>query len=234
MFATRTTLPSGLRVLGETLRYVRSVALGERSLERRIAAAERGFTLAGLIVILTVIMIFAAYTVPRQWSAIMQRERERETVFAMKQYARSIREFAKNHGGTRPVSMDQLKEAKLPRYVRGPKGEIIDPLTGKFDWILVPPGAVTTNPAGGIGQGGPPNGGTTTGTSTSTPPSSPTTFNPAASPKDYIGDFVGVRPPVTGRAMLKFNGAEQYDQWYYTVNDLDAEIRLRTALPNPN
>jgi len=191
------------------------------SMARRTATSERGFTLAGLIVILTVILIFVAYTVPRQWSAIMQRERERETVFAMKQYARAIREFAKNHGGTRPVSMDQLKEAKLPRYMRGVKGEIVDPLTGKFDWILVPPGAVTTNPAAGNPQNGAPNGGSAT-----------SVFNPAASPKDYIGDFVGVRPPVTGRSMLKFNGAEQYDQWYYTVNDLDVEIRMRTALAN--
>jgi len=192
----------------------------------RKRTSEQGFTLAGLIVILTVIMIFVAYTVPRQWSAIMRRERERETVFAMKQYARAIREFAKNHGGTRPVSMDQLKEAKLPRYVRGPKGEIVDPLTGKFDWILIPPGAVTTNSAAGIPQGGVPNGGS------GVPSSSPTTFNSAASPKDYVGDFVGVRPPVTGPSMLKLNGAERYEQWYYTVNDLDAEIRLRTATAN--
>jgi type II secretory pathway pseudopilin PulG len=206
--------------------------------------AEGGFTLAGLIVILTVIMIFVAYTVPKQWSAVMQRERERETVFAMKQYARAIREFAKNHGGTHPVSMDQLKEAKLPRYVRGPKAEIVDPLTGKFDWILIPPGAVTAGAPPGIANGGTPgfgNTATTATTATTGTPGTPgtpqsnggTTFNPAASPKDYVGDFIGVRPPVTGPSMLKFNGSEQYDQWYYTVNDLDIEIRLRTSV-NPN
>jgi len=211
---------------------------------RRTATSDAGFTLAGLIIILTVIMIFIAYTVPRQWSSIMQRERERETIFAMKQYARAIREFAKNHGGTRPVSMDQLKEAKLPRYVRGPKAELIDPLTGKFDWILIPPGAVTNGPAapgtlpGGVPVGGNPitgaPGTSTTGTSGNNSPSGMTQFNAAASPKDYVGDFVGVRPPVSGPSMMKFNGAEQYDQWYYTVNDLDIEIKLRTAIPNPN
>jgi type II secretory pathway pseudopilin PulG len=208
--------------------------------------AERGFTLAGLIIILTIMMIFIAYTVPRQWSSIMKRERERQTVFAMKQYARAIREFAKNHGGTRPASLDQLKEAKLPRYIRGPKGELVDPLTGKVDWILIPPGAVTNGPpipgmTGGTPTGGNPvtgaqptpgtPGGSTPG---STSPTGGTTFNAAASPKDYVGDFVGVRPPVTGPSMLKFNGAEQYDQWYYTINDLDIEIKLRTAPANPN
>ena len=64
----------------------------------RTSDGERGFTLAGLIVILTIIMIFLAYTVPRQWSAIMQRERERQTIFVMKQYARCIYEFQKTKG----------------------------------------------------------------------------------------------------------------------------------------
>ena len=37
--------------------------------------SERGFTLAALIVILTIMMVFVAYTVPRQWSTVMQRQR---------------------------------------------------------------------------------------------------------------------------------------------------------------
>src|SRR5436305_3579413 len=152
----------------------------------RTSDSERGFTLAGLIVILTILLIFVTYTVTRQWSAIMQRDRERQTIFVMKQYARSINDFAKAKGN--PVKLDQIKEARLPRYIRGPKGEYVDPLTGKVDWILVPAGAVTrtVDPA--------------TGKQT-------TNFNAAASPKDYVGPFVGVRPPVAGKAYLSFNGA---------------------------
>src|SRR4051812_6106093 len=101
---------------------------------------ERGFTLAGLIVIMTIISIFVAYTVPRQWSMILQRDRDRQTIFIMKQYARAILEWQKRHGGL-PTSLDQLKEARSPRFVRGKKGEWIDPLTGEVDWVLVPPGA---------------------------------------------------------------------------------------------
>ena len=48
-----------------------------------------GFTLAALIVILTIIAIIIAYTVPEQWSMIMKRERDRQTIFLMKQYARA-------------------------------------------------------------------------------------------------------------------------------------------------
>src|ERR1043166_4661543 len=130
---------------------------------RRGAAEERGFTLAGLIVILTIIMIFAAYTVPRQWSAIMQREREKQTIFVMKQYARSIYEFQKTKGN--PVKLDQIKEARLPRYIRGVNGEYLDPLTGKADWILVPAGAVTRTVDPSTGK-------------------QTANFNAAASPKD--------------------------------------------------
>ena len=176
----------------------------------RTSEKEHGFTLAGLIVILTIIMIFAAYTVPRQWSAIMQREREKQTIFVMKQYARSIYEFQKTKGN--PVKLDQIKEARLPRYIRGVNGEYLDPLTGKADWILVPAGAVTrtVDPA--------------TGKQT-------TNFNGAASPKDYVGPFVGVRPPTTGKSFMSFNGADSYENWVYTVDDLKNEINMRTLQP---
>src|ERR1700682_5484502 len=73
--------------------------------------SERGFTLAGMIVLLTIVMIFTAYTVPRQWSAILQRDRDKQTLFVMRQYAIAISAFQDKHK-TWPVSMDQLKDAR--------------------------------------------------------------------------------------------------------------------------
>ena len=83
-------------------------------------------------------MIIVAYTVPRQWSAVLQRSREQQTIYAMQQYAKSIAEFRiKNN--TYPTSPQQLKDARQPRMIRGLKGELTDPLTGEVDWLIRPP-----------------------------------------------------------------------------------------------
>src|ERR1043165_2846404 len=95
---------------------------------RPAPSGEQGFTLAALIVILTIMMIFVAYTVPRQWSTVMQREREKQTIWAMRRYAGAIHGFFATHH-TYPVSMQQLTEAGLPRFLRGPKDGIPDPMT---------------------------------------------------------------------------------------------------------
>jgi type II secretory pathway pseudopilin PulG len=204
---------------------------------------ERGFTLAGLLVIMTIMMVFVAYTVPRQWSTIMQRERELQTMFVMKQYARAIHEFSRKNNNSFPVSMDQIQKAKLPRYLRAKDGEYIDPLTGEVDWLIIPASAagVTGAPLPGTSGSAP---STTTTPSTSTTSTSgigtvPTSTSnnqpgqgqttvPGIPMKEYAGGpFIGVRPPLTGKSFLEFNGAQNYEQWSYTVNDLRNEMNAR-------
>jgi type II secretory pathway pseudopilin PulG len=213
----------------------------------------RGFTLAGVLVLVSIVMIFVAYTVPKQWSAIMQRERELETIYVMRQYARGCFEFQRKHN-IWPSSIDQLKDARLPRFLRGgPKGEIVDPLTGKVDWLVVPASAVRTTPGAASPQGGTgvanagggnfgvatgpatpstgnPNttGGAATGT-TGTTGTTTTNGQPAATGipiKDYAGGpFVGVRPSISGESLLEFRGAKSYELWSFTAIDLQAEIQ---------
>jgi type II secretory pathway pseudopilin PulG len=203
--------------------------------------SEAGFTLAGVLVIITVLMVFLAYTIPKQWSEVMRRERELQTIYAMRQYARACYEFQKKHN-VWPVSIDQLKDARLPRFLRGgPKQEMVDPLTGQYDWLIIPASA-----AGGMGgngtngTGGVPNG-TTGGTSTggnggvgfgrgdgttSTSGTNGTQTLPGIPIKDYAGGpFIGVRPPKTGDAIIEFRGAKAYEQWAFTAMDLDLEIQ---------
>ena len=196
----------------------------------RTTNSERGFTLAGVLVIMTVIAVFVAYTVPKQWSLAIKRDREKQTIFIMKQYARSITAWQTAHGGL-PTSLDQLKEARSPRLVRGLKAEWVDPMTGKVDWILVPPQVAAQGVAPSSqqqwagsgfsmkGAGGPAGASGSTGT-TDTTGTAPAT---KSSPKDYKGPFVGVRPNITGPSYIILNGADQYENWLYTINDLKNE-----------
>ena len=193
------------------------------------ADREAGYTLAALLVILTIISLVIAYTVPEQWSKIMKRERERQTIFMMKQFARAIYNWERKHQSL-PVSLEQLQKAREPRMIRGPE-KLINPLTGREDdWIMVPitaieaqPGSPVPNPGqSGVGVGRPPQ---QQQQQAGTMP--PSKLNPQASPKDYVGPFVAVRPNATGASMIALKGAEDYSQWVYTLQDLKNEIQMR-------
>jgi type II secretory pathway pseudopilin PulG len=216
-------------------------------------SAQAGFTLAGVIVLVTIVMIFAAYTIPRMWSTIVKREREKQTIFAMQQYAKAISDFRiKNN--TYPTSPQQLKDAKQPRMIRGLKGELPDALTGEVDWLVIPqsaaaalpqrnlPGGTANNTPGGS-LTPPVNPPLTTPTDTSATGKSDTSAtntsgtNPGGPPelpgipiKDYAGGpFIGVRPAAHGKSLMTLYGADTYETWVYTAIDYDQEKLLRIA-----
>ncbi|HEV7242492.1 MAG TPA: hypothetical protein VGQ36_24900 [Thermoanaerobaculia bacterium] len=147
-----------------------------------------------MLVILTIVMVFVAYTVPRMWSDVLRRDRERQTIFVMKQYARAIAEFQRQRGAL-PTTLEQLEEHKRPRVLRQ---LYPNPLTGKMDWLLVP---VTTNPHSPTTDGAP--------------------HRPL--PIMTHGPFIGVRPAVTGRSLTAFRGATDYGEWVYTIADLQQD-----------
>jgi len=220
------------------------------SMEPRTRAGKRaqsGFTLAGVIVIMTIMMIVVAYTVPRMWSTVMKRERERQTIYVMQQYAKAIMEFQKKNQ-TYPTSPQQLKDARMPRMIRGVKGEYIDPLTGEVDWLVIPQAAGASLPAHNMAPGvngtagaatlsgpGPGNGNNTGNTGNTGTPGPNGTTNPNAPPglpgipiKDYAGGpFIGVRPNAHGKSMMTLFGADTYETWVYTTLDYDQEKKLR-------
>ena len=194
----------------------------------QLPTRQEGFTLAALLVILTIIMIIVAFTVPDQWSLVMGRERDRQTIFLMKQYARAIRAWTRKNGGP-PGSLDQILEARRPRVIRG-TGKWACPLTGKEDdWILVPPNAIEgfVGGSGRHGQGGSP--GWQQSDQNGRTPGRTTRLNKDASPKEYVGQFVAVRPNASGPSFITFNGADDYSEWVYTVQDLENEIAMRAA-----
>jgi type II secretory pathway pseudopilin PulG len=197
-------------------------------------SGQRGFTLAGVIVIMTIMMIVVAYTVPRMWSTVLKRERERQTIYVMQQYAKAIMEFQKKNT-TYPTSPQQLKDARMPRMIRGVKGEFTDPLTGEVDWLVIPQAAGASLPAHTSGSNVPP------GVTPPPPPPPPvpstdtSNTNPNARPglpgipiKDYAGGpFIGVRPAAHGKSLTTLFGADTYETWVYTTLDYDQEKKLR-------
>lgn len=172
--------------------------------------AERGFTLAALLVILTIISVVVAYSVPTMWSTVLRRERDAQTIFAMRQYARAIVAFQQKRGAL-PVSLEQLKEQNNPRVLRK---EYLCPLTGKNDWILISPAEI--RPGTAPGQPAP------------TPGQAPSGARPVTPGTglsgEYVGPFIGVRPPVTGESFLSLRGQDRYENWSYTTTDLNQEI----------
>jgi type II secretory pathway pseudopilin PulG len=210
-------------------------------MSRTRSSDEEGFTLAALIVLLTIMSIIIAYTVPQQWSLVMKRERERQTIFLMKQFAIGIANWERKHQGL-PVSLEQLQDARQPRMLRG-GGKWANPLTGDEDgWILVPPNAIEAIAGGGAIPPPPPPGGIGgtrgVGVGTGVPnqagqpgtPTAPGKLNSALSPKDYVGPFVAVRPNATGKSMIAFREAEDYSQWVYTLQDLKSERQQRQMM----
>jgi type II secretory pathway pseudopilin PulG len=189
---------------------------------------EAGYTLAALLVVLTIISIVIAFTVPEQWSMIMRREREKQTLFLMKQFARGIANWERKHQSL-PVSLEQLQKARDPRMLRGPE-KLICPLTGREDdWIMVPPNAIEAQ-GGGAPVQGQPGVGVGRGPQQQQQPGGiapPSKLNPEASPKDYVGPFVAVRPNAKGKSMLTLKGAEDYSEWVYTLQDLKNEIQMQ-------
>jgi type II secretory pathway pseudopilin PulG len=213
------------------------------SQRRNRATSESGFTLAAVIVLASVVMIFAAYTIPRQWSIIMKREREQQTIYAMQQYAKAIDEF-KLKNNTYPTSPQQLKDARQPRMIRGLKGEFVDALTGEVDWLVIPQSAAAALPQHNIaGNPNAPPGvpapppiqpplqtatTDTSGTSGTNPPGPPAL--PGVPIKDYAGGpFIGVRPAAHGKSLNSLLGADTYETWVYTSLDYDQEKALRVA-----
>lgn len=206
-------------------------------------SGESGFTLAGVIVIMTLMMIIVAYTVPRMWSTVMKRERERQTIYVMQQYAKAIAEFRDKNNKTYPTSIQQLKDARQPRMIRGVKGEFPDPLTGEMDWLVIPQAASASLPAhftttNGTPPGPPPPPPPPPPLSDSNGPTGASGANPAtpALPgipiKDYAGGpFIGVRPPTHGKSLMTLFGADTYETWVYTTLDYDQEktARLQAA-----
>lgn len=105
--------------------------------------AERGYTLVALLVVMSLMALFALAAAP-QVQQQAQREREKEAIFRGDQVAEAIRSYYRFRGAqgvnSLPTSMEQLLEG-IPRGTK--KLQILrseaarDPLSSSGEWRLV-------------------------------------------------------------------------------------------------
>jgi len=105
------------------------------------AADNGGFTLVGLLVIMTIIGIMTM-VVSKTWKVASRAEKEEELIWTGKQFRQAIRRYYEgkeiSHPPSYPADLkDLLKDPRsmgLHRYLRK---IYIDPMTGKDDWVVV-------------------------------------------------------------------------------------------------
>jgi type II secretory pathway pseudopilin PulG len=194
--------------------------------------AEAGYNLVILLVLITVMNILIAASLPL-WSRIIQHDKEEELLFRGLQYAEAIRVF-RNRFQRAPVRIEELLEAK-PRCIRQLWK---DPMSADGKWKIlyegVPqvPGSITPQP--GEGEGTENGGGKDSGKEGKgkDAPSDTDGSGRAEAPDEdaeggsglltteqkeklTIGPIEGVVSKSHKRSAMVWYQAERYDQWQF-------------------
>ena len=110
------------------------------------AFAERGFAMAALLVVMSIMALVLSMAIPA-WKTMNQREREAELFFRGQQYVRAITKYQAARGAY-PPSVDVLVTEKFLRK------KYLDPITGDdFEIVRVGQGVAAPGQGRG-GQGG--------------------------------------------------------------------------------
>jgi type II secretory pathway pseudopilin PulG len=102
--------------------------------------AARGFTYLAVIFIVLLLGLTASMA-SALWSTLSQRDKERELVFAGRQFQAAIERYAQRSVPTSsryPRRIDQLlRDFRMPQPVRHLRRVYIDPMTGEPEWGLI-------------------------------------------------------------------------------------------------
>lgn len=184
-------------------------------------ARERGYTLAALMMLVTVLGIGLAAVTPL-WSARIQRDREEELISRGFQYAEALRVFQKRFGRL-PNRLEELEEVE-PRSIRRLWD---DPMTGDEGW-----GVIVEMPGRGLialdsrtGQPLVPVDLDGDGQPDALPPSQP----PAEGGRPVVGPIHGVKSRASGSSFHTLFDADDYGDWEFTVELLQNAV----AKPGP-
>src|SRR5207245_1380982 len=130
---------------GKNLRIAVGCNKNPQSKICKLQPGERGYALVSLVLIMTLLVLFAAAAAPNVKQQA-QREREKEAIFRGEQVADAIRSYYLYRGAqgvnSLPTSIDQLLEG-IPRGTK--KLQILrseaahDPLSSAGEWRLIAP-----------------------------------------------------------------------------------------------
>lgn len=177
---------------------------------------EAGYNLVMLMVIITLLNIAVAASLP-MWSTQIQRDKEEELISRGWQYVEAIRVF-QNRFQRLPVRVEELIEVK-PRCIRRLWK---DPMTdgGKFMPVFQNQGTPLQgqpDPDGLQGKGDPKEGSTGKDEDTET---GEVPFGGKDPNAVAVGPIVGVRSRSHKKSILVLFGREKYDEWQFTLESL--------------
>jgi len=181
-------------------------------------SGERGFVLAFLVGLLTVLAIAITAALPH-WAAMAQREKEAELISRGTQYAEAIRVFQRRFGRL-PTRLDELVAVE-PRSIRRLWTNPMNPAAG---WLLLVEAGggvvVPVDPKTGavVGTGGEnaESGEAMLPEGASAPPAA-AGVGPA--PGTVVtGNIHGVKSRAKGEAYHVFFGRKDYGEWEFTVD----------------
>ena len=167
-------------------------------------AAGAGYTLVALVVVVAVMNIAVAASLPF-WSQIIKRDKEAELIFRGLQYAEAIRVFQLRHNRL-PNTLDELIEIN-PRSIRRLWK---DPMTESGEWDLV---KGTVNRGGGGPQGRPRDLARGTGPEDELGDED----RRATGRRDVPGPIIGVRSRSNEASIREFMGGTSYNSWLFTI-----------------
>ena len=195
----------------------------------RSAASDRGYAMAALLVVMSVIAIVLATTLP-VFSTMARRERETELIFRGQQYARAVMLFQRKYGNALPPNLDVLLNERFLRK------QFKDPITNS-DFQLVCPGspelaqAATATPVTPGGRGGQQTGGRGQQQGGGPPIAQQQPFqqpqmsgrgvqaNPVT-PGQAPGGVLGVVSKSKDTSLRVFNNHNKYNEWVFVATQM--------------
>lgn len=182
---------------------------------------ERGVTLVALVMIVTVMNILVAASLPL-WSALIRRDKEEELIARGFQYAEAIRVFQTRFGRL-PNRLEELIEVE-PRSIRQLWD---DPITGDNGWAVIVelPGvgllaldSRTGQPIAPVDLDG-----------DGKPDPLPQQPPPPGGGRPVLGPIHGVKCRISGKAFQTLFESDDHGEWEFTVEMLQNSI----AKPGP-